>query len=372
MHVDTAPQPARTEPARTEPATTAPPAPAQDVGGPPLGAQRDGAGANVGASAPSSGAASSGPASGSRPAAPSPSDGVLPGLEDPRVRLSFSRVDTYLSCPLRFRFSYVDKLPQEPSPHLSWGSTIHKVLELWWDQKLPTPPGVDMLYRALYDHWEDEGFEGMSRDEKLEWYTHARTVLARHHARFAPHYRPAVAVEEWFDLDLGDDIRVVGSIDHVERTPRGGLGIVDWKTNRKAKPRDRVAGSLQLAIYALAARELWGQEPEWVALDFVVPGVRVTVERDRIDVDRALATIRTVAERVRAEQFAPKPSRLCDWCDYRTLCPAFDGEGPDVPGRAVVELAQLRRRRARDEARIDELEHLIRSQLGPGAIVEFG
>ena len=297
---------------------------------------------------------------------------ALPGLEDNRLRLSFSRVDTYVTCPLKFRFGYVDGLPSEPSPHLSWGSTIHRALESWWDQKLPTPPPVETLYRALYDHWDDEGFAGMSRDEKLKWYTHARTVLARHHARFVDSYCPAVATEQWFEIDIGDDVQIVGSIDHVERTASGGIGIVDWKTNRKAKPRQRVAGSLQLAIYALAARELWGQEPEWVALDFVVPGVRVTVDRAHIDVDAAVATIHEVAAKIRKASFPPSPSRLCDWCDYRTLCPAFEGDGPDIAGLAVVELAQLRRRRANDERRIAQLEKLIRDQLGDGAIVEVG
>lgn len=306
-------------------------------------------------------------------AAAAPADTpALPGLEDRRLRLSFSRVDMYLSCPLRFRFAYVDRLPSAPSPHLSWGSTIHKVLETWWDRKLPSPPPVEDLYRALYDHWDDTGFASMSRDEKLEWYRHAQTVLARHHARYRETYAPAVATEQWFELDLGDDIEVVGSIDHVERTAAGGLGIVDWKTNRRAKPRERVAGSLQLAIYALAARELWGTEPEWVALDFVVPGVRVAVDRDHIDVDGAVAKLRSVAAKIRDEAFSAAPSRLCDWCDYRSLCPAFEGEGPDVPGLAVVELAELRRRRARDEQRIAHLESVIRDQLGDGAIVELG
>lgn len=290
--------------------------------------------------------------------------------EDVRLRLSFSRVDTYRTCPLKFRFSYVDDLPGQPSPHLSWGSTIHKVLEKWWDQKLPTPPPLQTLHQALYDNWDDEGFAGMTREQKLEWYTHARAVLAQHHARFAARYRPAVATEEWFEVDVDDDIVLVGSIDHVERTSSGGLGIVDWKTNRKAKPRGQVASSLQLAIYALAARTLWGQDPEWVALDFVVPGVRVTVGRDEIDVDGALATIREVSNKIRAEVFDPSPTRLCDWCDYRALCPAFEGDGPDVAGLAVVELARLRRRRARDEERIAHLEQVIRDQLGSGAVVD--
>jgi RecB family exonuclease len=286
------------------------------------------------------------------------------------LRLSFSKVDTYQTCPLKYRFGYVEKLPGKPNPQLSWGSSIHAALECWWGQKLPEPPLVDTLLQALYDHWDDTGFEGMDREEKLKWYRHAQDVLCRHHALYAPTYSPAIASEVWFDLDLGDDVQVCGSIDHVARTESGGIGIVDWKTNRRAKTRKEVADSLQLAIYTLAATELWGQEPEWVALDFVVAGVRVAVPRAEIDTDAALATIRDVTARIRAGRFEPAPSRLCSWCDYRAACPAFQGEGPDLAGLAVIELERLRRRQVRDVARIKQLEQLIHDRLGVDTTVE--
>jgi len=295
----------------------------------------------------------------------------VPDVSD-RLRLSFSRVESYKQCPLQFRFSYVDKLPGVPSPHLSWGTSLHSALETWWMQKLPTPPPVEDLLQALYDSWEDEGFEGMPREEKLEWYRHAQDVLRRHHARYAATYVPAVASEQYFVLDIGDDIEVAGSVDHVARTPSGGIGIVDWKTNKRAKTKDQVRGSLQLAIYTLAAAELWGQEPEWVALDFVVPGVRVTVERHEIDTEAALTTLREVAGLIRTEAFAPTPNNLCGWCDYRALCPAFEGDGPDVAGLAVVELKKLHRQRIRDEERIAHLEELVRTRLGPDTTVTVG
>jgi putative RecB family exonuclease len=284
-----------------------------------------------------------------------------------RLRLSFSRVDTYETCPLQYRFSYIDKLPTAPSPHLSWGSSIHAALEDWWDRKLPEPPPAEELLQALYDHWEDAGFAGMDREDKLRWYRHARDVLVRHHGRFAETYAPPVACEQWFELPLPDDIEVVGSIDMVERT-EGGIGVVDWKTNRRAKTREQVAESLQLAVYALAAEHLWGHRPEWVALDFVVPGIRVTVPIEQIDTEAAVATIREVAARIREEVFPPRPSRLCDWCDFRADCPAFEGDGPDVAGLAVTELRRLRRRHARDQERIVVLEELVRERLGAEAV----
>lgn len=308
----------------------------------------------------------------SRPA-PATADllGTSPDDGGPTLRLSFSRVDTYRQCPLKYRYRYVDGLPERPSPHLSFGSSIHRALEAFWDRKLPDPPPLQTLLDALYDGWDSSGFADVERDEQVRYYHHARDVLAAHHHRFADVALTPVAVEQWFRLPLPDGLEVVGAIDLVEPTEGGGLGVVDWKTNRRAKSREEVASSLQLAIYALAVEHLWGQPPAWVALDFVVPGVRVTVPREAIDTDAAVTAIREVAAAVRGEAFAPRPSPLCDWCDFRAECPAFAGEGPDVAGTALTELRRLRRRQARDAERAATLERVVSERLGEQALAEL-
>jgi RecB family exonuclease len=296
------------------------------------------------------------------------------GAEPEELRLSFSKVDTYQQCPLKYKFQAVDKLPTPPAPELSWGTSLHAALEWFWDRKLPEPSSADDLAEALYDRWDDTGFADMPREEKIRWYRYAQDVLRRHHAQHAAAFRPAAAVEQWFDVDLGARVRVRGFIDAAMPTEGGGFGIVDWKTNRKAKPREHVEGSLQLALYALAARELWGRDPDWVAFEFVVPGMRVDVPIERIDVDAAVAEVHRVAEQIRAERFEPTPNRLCPWCDFRGLCPAFEGDdgGADVPGTALIELRTLKRRQARDAERIAELEEIVRASFGDEALVEVG
>ena len=82
------------------------------------------------------------------------------------------------------------------------------------------------------------------------------------------------------------------------------------------------------------------------------------------------AHLHQVAAQIRSEAFEPSPSRLCGWCDFRGECPAFEGSGPDVAGTAMVELRTLRRRRARDEARMGELEDVIRNRLGEEALIQ--
>ncbi|MFP4634877.1 MAG: RecB family exonuclease [Nitriliruptoraceae bacterium] len=273
-----------------------------------------------------------------------------------RVRLSFSRVDAYQNCPRRFRYAYIDRLPREPSPHLSFGSSIHGALEAFYDRKLPGCPSEEELLGFLYDAWDSSGFAELPREEQLSWYRHAQDVLRRFHRREAPRYRLPAATEAWFDLPIEHQAVVVGSIDRVDADDEGALHLVDYKTNRKVQDRGRVAGSLQLSIYALACQHLYGQLPATVTLDFVVPGVPVTAQLDELDLDRARRTVLETAEAVRAGSFAPTPNRLCEWCDYRAICPAWTGEGPQVLGPAVEHAEQLRRRLTREIRELRELE----------------
>lgn len=275
--------------------------------------------------------------------------------EHGRVRLSFSRIDTYQICPRKFRYRYVDRVPGKPAPALSFGTSIHEALEWFYDRKLPEEPTEEALVGHLYDCWDSTGFREVDRSEQTRWYRQGQSVLRSYHRRVTGDYQLPVATEAWFELPF-DNAVVVGSIDRVDDDD-GTLRIVDYKTNKRVKNRDRVKNSLQLAIYALACEHLYGELPGSVALDFVVAGRQIEVGIDEIDLDAARDAVRETAESVLAEQYPPTPMRLCDWCDYRPVCPAWEGQdGQEVLGPAVTELTQLRRSVKRDVARLRALE----------------
>lgn len=276
--------------------------------------------------------------------------------EHGRVRLSFSRIDTYRRCPRQFRYAYIDRLPGRPAPALSFGTSIHGALERFYDRKLPTEPTEEELLGFLFEEWESVGFGAVDRDEQVRYYRHAQDVLRRYHRRVSGRYRLPVATEAWFELPVGDEAVVVGSIDRVDVDGEGRLRVVDYKTNRRARTRDDVRSSLQLALYALACRHLYGDLPVAVALEFVVPGVTVEATIDELDLDHATDVALQTARAVVAGRYDPEPSRLCDWCDFRAGCEAWSGDGPELLGPAQVELDALRRRVSRDVANLRALE----------------
>ncbi len=277
--------------------------------------------------------------------------------DDGRVRLSFSRIDTYQQCSLRFRYRYVDQLPGKTATYLSFGTSVHSALELFHERTLFGMPSEEDLLSFLFDHWDSSGYAKVSRERQLDDYRRAQTVLQRYHRRVADSYRPAADTEKWFELPVGDEAMVVGSIDRVDVDDDGDLHVVDYKTG-KLRDREKVRGSLQLAIYALACEHLYGRLPASVALDYVVADVEVRVPVAELDLDGARAAVRDTAREILAESFEPTPTRLCDWCDHQSVCPAWEGDGAGY-GQAVVERDRLRRELRRGLGRLRSLERGI-------------
>ena len=159
---------------------------------------------------------------------------------------------------------------------------------------------------------------------------------------------------------------MVGAIDRIDAHDDGSLHVVDYKTNRRARTRAQVRGSLQLAIYALATEELYGRRPATVALDFIVPGVLVTVPVEELELDAVPARLASVARRIRSGEETPVPNRLCDWCDFKDVCPVWaegsvhpDGDEPQSLGRALKERDRLGRSLVRDAKRLRQLDAAI-------------
>jgi RecB family exonuclease len=215
----------------------------------------------------------------------------------------------------------------------------------------------------LEDQWVADGF-GDEKEERL-YRRHAREVLARYHHENADTYRIPAALEFSFRIEV-DGIPLRGTIDRMDRLPGGGYEIVDYKTNRRLPPRAAIDRDLQLSIYALAAREVWGIEPERLTLYYLLPGERMTTTRSNEDIDVLRGRIATVSERIAAGKFEPRDNPLCNWCDYQHLCPLYKHKyerdnTPEKVQRVVDEWVRLKREDRERWKRLEELGATIRA-----------
>jgi RecB family exonuclease len=279
------------------------------------------------------------------------------------MRLSYSSINTYETCPAKFRFQYEDRVPRRPAPALSFGDSLHRALFLFHNRPVPVAPSVAELHEMLEACWVSEGFADPS-EEKM-YLDHGRQVLAQYHRENADGYRIPAALEFRFSVEI-DGVTLSGVIDRMDRIPGGGYEIVDYKTNRRLPPQSRIDQDLQLSIYYLAAREVWGIEPERLTLHYLLPGQRMTTVRTPADVEDLRSRITIVAERVEAGKFEPRQNPLCDWCEYQALCPLFrhlheKEQGDPAPRMTEIvdEWIALKRQVRSAYRRFDELVPMI-------------
>lgn len=279
------------------------------------------------------------------------------------MRLSYSSINTYETCPAKYRFQYEERLPSTPSPALSFGDSLHQALYRFHNRAVPVAPPLEELHEILDAVWVSEGFTNGS--EERTYREHGHQVLAMYHRENAPSYRIPAAMEHRFQIEV-EGVTVSGVIDRMDRIPGGGYEVIDYKTNRRLPPQAVIDRDLQLSVYHLAAKQVWGIEPERLTLYYLLPGQRMSTTRTAADIDELRRRIVTVAERIEAGKFEPKQNPLCDWCDFQHLCPLFrhreeraNGDPAPRMTQIVDEWVTLKRQGREVYKRLDELAPLI-------------
>jgi DNA helicase-2/ATP-dependent DNA helicase PcrA len=237
------------------------------------------------------------------------------------VVLSASDIDTYRTCPLKYKFARVFRIPQEPTIHQRFGILLHQVLERFHASE-GASGSLPELLGLLNAGWRRGGFGDSEEERQLRG--KAATALARYHERFRSDESEPMWFERPFTFKLGPHL-LRGRVDRVDRLPGGEYELIDYKTGRPKNAADLV-DDVQLSLYAVGAREAWSLEASRQAYYYLLDDEKVTVpggddERAEWVTDVAME----VAEGIRSQGFEPTPSfAACSVCDYRLVCPAAE------------------------------------------------
>jgi DNA helicase-2/ATP-dependent DNA helicase PcrA len=243
------------------------------------------------------------------------------------VVLSATDIDTYRTCPLKYKFARVFRIPQEPTLHQRFGILVHQVLERYHaagrDANTgPTQPGLPDLLGLLETGWRRGGFGDSEEERQLRG--KAAAALTRYHERFRSEEAEPVWFERQFTFKLGPHL-LRGRVDRVDRLPDGEYELIDYKTGRP-KSAAQLSEDVQLSLYAVGARESWRLEASRQAYYYLLDDQKVEVPAD--DGDRAewvQQVAMEVAEGILSQGFEPTPSfAACSMCDYRLVCPAAE------------------------------------------------
>lgn len=244
-----------------------------------------------------------------------------------------SRLMTYVDCPRRYRFAYLDKPAPAKGPpwaHNSLGAAVHTALANWWKRPLEQRT-VDAAAQLLDRAWLLGGFrDDAQRDDARD---RARAMVTRYVARLDPTHEP-VGIERTVGIKT-DSAALFGRVDRIDDREGVGLVVVDYKTGRHLLTVDDARTSLALAIYAAATERTLRRSCRRVELHHLPSGEVLSWEHTDDSLARQLRHADSLAdeiahldERYQAgvdrtdadDMYPAKVGPLCGWCDYNRGC----------------------------------------------------
>ncbi|CAN5421844.1 RecB family exonuclease [soil metagenome] len=259
--------------------------------------------------------------------------------------LSPSRANDFLRCPLLFRLRVIDRLPEPPSAAAARGTLVHAVLEQLFDLAAgdrTRDAAVGMLPGAWQTlHAEQPAYLDLFDAEEQwdAWFASARDLLDTYFTledpnRLQPHEREVFVRTQ---LEGGPQLR--GIIDRLDVAPDGAVRVVDYKTGRSPRAGYESAALFQMRFYAYVLWRERGVLPTLLQLEYLGDGQIVRhapSEPEMVTFDSRVRSIWAgIEDSARSGDWRPRPSKLCDWCSFKAMCPAFGGVAPEVPDGAV-------------------------------------
>ncbi len=260
--------------------------------------------------------------------------------------LSPSRVSSFTSCPMQFRFSSIEKLPEPPGVATTRGTIVHRALELLFE--LPAaerrPVALERaLDRALDEYSTHPDYIGLQLDDAAarSFADDCHSLIERYFAMEDPTQVREIGLELRMEAMVGDDhgLLLRGIIDRLELDDDGGLVVTDYKTGRPPSGNYEQKSLAGVHFYSFLCERVLGRRPSKIRLMYLSTGE--TIETVPSEQSVKFITTRTTAVWKAVERacvtgdFRPRASRLCDWCSFKAWCPAFGGDPADAPDGAT-------------------------------------
>lgn len=252
------------------------------------------------------------------------------------IKISATRINSFLSCKQKYWFSYHEKLPKISNPAFRLGTTVHVALEfagniLMKDQREIAEFSKEEVKLILeeYDRVSvEEGIEDLNVHSEGK-----RLVKARVNNFMVGTKLIGLETKFGFGFDgkglnvkTKDGVNLIGAIDKIEEIDEDTLLIVDYKTSKTAPTSDQLRHEPQLSIYDFVASKLWpGYKRIILSFDLLrlEPLYTYRTEEERYEFEEYIKVIYDQMMGLKPENVKASLNIFCPWCDYRDYCGTY-------------------------------------------------
>ena len=251
---------------------------------------------------------------------------------------SHSRLNTFENCRKKFELRYVFDLPEDSEGIEAFvGKRVHEVLERLYEfvgrEQVPSLNRVIERYRANFDeHYDPERIrivkEGLDRKFYLDLGIRCLSRFYRRHYPFDADETLGLEQRLVFDLDPKGEYAMQGIVDRIVRARDGAIEIQDYKTGAYVPSQKNLDNDRQLALYQIGVAEEFGlTEPFRLVWHYLAKDRTCTSERTPEALEDLKRDVIALIDEIRAtREFPAKKNALCNWCGYKSACPAFGAE----------------------------------------------
>lgn len=239
--------------------------------------------------------------------------------------ISYTQISAFDICPLHYRARYILGIPTEPSHALSFGITIHNVMnDFYLKIKKGEKVSRQDLISLLKQRWISEGYS--SKEHEEESFERGKNILNNYYDKlFDPLHIPE-ELEMPFSFYLKNNVKVSGKIDRIDKLPDGSIEIIDYKTG-EVKQAATDSYQFQLDLYALAAEKIHHpifahNKDVTLSLLYLDSGEKVTTKATREEVESVENRLIEKISEIEKSDFKCSKSILCRNCEYKMLCSA--------------------------------------------------
>ncbi|TAK96988.1 PD-(D/E)XK nuclease family protein [Patescibacteria group bacterium] len=282
------------------------------------------------------------------------------------MRISYSALDTYQTCPLKYKFQNIDKIPVPKSKEAVFGTVVHSTMKFIHTPGLLSPT-LEQALDYFSKSWNSDVFE--SELEERAAFSQGVQMIQEYYKHNDPSKTKVVTLESSFQIPLGEHV-ISGIIDRIDKT-EDGYEIIDYKTAKKMPSQEKVDNDIQLSVYLKAFLHRYPKEIDnlqnlKVSLYYLKHGVKLTATRTAEQLQQSEQLFLDVIKLVEGSNFEPRISPLCDWCGYQKMCPMWKHKFKELRKIDTAEVAQiiedyvaLKKQLASGKTHISELQEKI-------------
>lgn len=247
-------------------------------------------------------------------------------------KYSHSKLSTYEQCPLKYKFRYIDKIKiLEKSIEALLGSVVHNTFEwLYNEVKKQRVPTIDQTIEYYSNNWHKEYTPEIyiARKEMSEkdYFNKGIKFILDYYLKHQPFQEKTLETEKKVEIDLDEngEYKLIGYIDRLVEN-KDKIEIHDYKTANSLPSKDKIDTDRQLAVYSIAVKDQYGEDKEihliwhYLAFNKTIYSKRTNNQLNELKKE----ILKLIQEIESSQEFPSKKSVLCNWCEYKRLCPEF-------------------------------------------------